>query len=1086
MSSKEYVVNWNIEEPVSVKGKTTLVFENDKKSELKFYVYDNEFRCENDDSVIKLYDFNKIKYIKTKEDVSTYSSFNIIDEMMVYNLVEYDTPVKNKVLTTIYNDTVSLGDFTIYDADGNPVDDHDKKTKGISITTYDGLDEITPTQYADTINAGNGTDIIYSSLGNDKITGGKGENKIVYSGAFDTDTVVLTKTENLTLDLTSYGFTKLSDLAFSVTSKDLDIIVAKDGFMYGTIKLKNFKKSNVVGASGKVLLDIGLLEPFDLNVVDNLYYDKTYFSKNGSFTGSRLSETIDASGVDEAYGKNNKGVTIKAGAGYNTILGTDGFNDTITGGNDGNDIAVGAGNNKITTGSGIDLIEIVGAGKNTVKTGKGCDEISLSGVTSADIYAGADSNTITIDNSSDFGNIVLKEEKVYANNKIIFTDEGIISSENYSIAKQGNNLIISSSDGSSSVNVNAYFLYTAGKKYAKNTFYIGENPLMIDDFISTLGGLNINGSGTIKGTEYDDNITANDASSTKAKNDKIVPNKGNDIINAGKGKNSIYLYIGDGQKIIVDGGGVDTLVFPAGTDLEYYYNAEDDIFVINYGGEEDNVLLKDFSESASVKYVSVGGKKTPLPSNFVVLQKGDDLCDLTLNSSELVTVILNHTFNGEPMIYDIKSNADECEVKLEFLENGRLYINGDNLEITARNGQKDDLIIMGSDNKIYTGDCDDILRIGYVVDARGAVTEFVQQSDNNIINTGSGDDYIEYFGRDNITDAGEGYDKVYVYANNAVLEDENITNAETVRMTVTTLPVNNEINWYNQGELGGDCRLFALLDSLSKSKDFSLDDYVEIIDNLNDTYTVTFKNYDKDNNSTTVALSDLSDFKNVYGDLDVILVDYAINQLIAINKDFGLDTFKKAYYNTVAEYFFGLGEKMAEVGESTGDITVTNYDNANYDERLFELWNMYQKGDITNITVGIQPKTVYEDDSDYKLGILTGHAYSIKELTEDYITLINPWDNADSLTLDYDFFKNLDSCIVVYGLDYYSEFMLVDNGYTRKQTGDFDSYISDIAADTANWNAVDAFASTGSCYADDDNIQVLNQVLSTDNLLNQI
>ena len=1046
MSNKEYIVNWDTIGTVSVKGKTTLVFDDAKLAQLEFTVNDNVFTCIYGDKKTELTNYSKIKNLKTKEgESSEYTSTDIIALQRVNNLKVYDTPVKNKVSGTNYNDTVFLADFTRYDKYNNPVDDFYKKTSGIKINTLNGKDNITATQYADTINAGGGDDTIYSSLGNDKITGGKGETTLVYGGKFDTDTITLTKTEQLTIDLKSYGFTDVSDLTFKTTSSSLEITVEKEHIVYGKIILKNFKKSNVVGANGKVLIDIGAGNPIDLNKDDFLLWNKTDFSSKGVFTGTRFSETIDASGVTTAYGKNNKGVTIKAGAGYNTIIGTEGFNDTITGGNDGNDISVGSGDNKVTTGSGIDKVTINGAGSNTIKTGKGNDEITLRNLTSANIFAGAGINKITVDNTADFGNIVIKEEKVSAENHLIFTSGNL--SEFY-LNRKGNNLVISSVDDSSSVTINSYF--STGKKFAQTKFYINETLIeSFDDLISMTKGFVITGKGNILGTEYDDAIVADDYLLSKSNNDNITPMKGNDSVNAGKGNNTININKGDGTKTILDGGGADTLAFQSGTELSYL--ADSKSLIIYYGdSEEDKVILNNYFESTSVEYIKIGNKKEKLSTYCTSLQRGGELREIVLNPSVTTKLILTDTFSGENYEYFLKSLSGEQNIKLEYLKNGRLYIDCDYTQIIASDNQADDLIITGEHNKMDTGDENDIVRVGYVVDSKGEVEEYTVQSDYNVINTGAGDDYVTYYGLMNSTDTGDGDDKVFLIGKQAVIEDEDIKNAETIRKTDSQLPVTNSIGWFNQGEGGGDCRLFALLDSMKRSEGFSLEDYVSIIDNLDESYTVTFKNYNHPNNSKIVCLSDLTEFTNVYGDLDVVLIDYAMNELIYENRDFHLGSVQKAYYNTIADYIFGAGVNMKEAGEDTGDITVTDYSNPDFDTRFNTLWTLYANGEIDNITVGIQPISNM-DDSDYKLGVLKSHAYSIKDFDGTHITLVNPWDSADCLKLDYSFFRTFNTCVIVYGIDYYDEYNLVDNGYRTAESNDFDGYITDISAETASW-----------------------------------
>ena len=1121
MSKKEYIVNWNIEEPVSVKGKTTLVFQDAKISELNFYVQDKVFICNRGDENVFLTDYSKIKYAKTSEDEGVLST-DLITESRIINNIIYDTPVKNKITGTNYNDTVNLVDYIIYDDYGNPVDDFLKNHKGVTVSTLSGKDTIVASQYSDVISAGNGNDTVYSSLGNDKITGGKGENKIVYSGFFDTDTITLTKGEELILDVSSYfGLTGVDDLSFKLTSKNLEIKIEDDENVYGTIILKNFKKNSVVGSKGSVLLDFGLEDLVDLNSAEFLYWNKYDFSNKGVFTGTRFSETIDASEVYVPYGKNNKGVTIKGGAGYNTIIGTDGFNDTITGGNDGNNITVGSGTNKITTGKGIDTI-IVNGGQNTIKTGKGDDEINLKKSSSSNVYAGAGKNLIKIDNSAEFGNIVIKEEKVGGENDIVFVDN---IDNNYTLKKDGKNLIIRTQN--SSLKIENFYL--TGKKYAKNRFFVGEIEYTIDEISNISGGFEINGKGKIEGTDGKDAIVANDYTGKKVSDDIIIPKKGNDIINAGKGNNSIYLYENDGDKTVRNGGGIDTLFFEGNADLsleysgndlvitygvetdkikitdyrttessvkylnfgdknielatynksitippnsgehvyanniwedtlifeegtEFLYDYVDGALIINYGEETDNIILEDFVNTLSIKYLKVGDDYIKLANFYMVLERGEDAVQITVNENETANLILSDRFDGVKYNYEIKSLKDSQTVTLEHLKNGRVYIKGNNLEINANDSQKDDMIIMGSNNIINTGDKDDILRLGYVVDSRGEVLDYIHQSDENVINTGDGNDYIEYFGLNNKTDAGDGFDEVYVYANNAILENENITNAEIKRMTKTSIPINNEINWFNQGEGGGDCRLFAILDSLSKQDGFNLSDYVDITDNLDDTYTVTFKNYTVAANSLVVSKSDLSTFRNVYGDIDVILIDYAMNSLIAQNKLYDkqaletyaegqisihtLDTVQKAYYNTLSNYIFG-----------NFSITPVNYDSNLFETRLYDLWTAYQNKEISNITVGIQA-----DFSDYKNGILTAHAYSMVELTEEFVTLINPWDSADKLTIDLDILKSMEPCLMVYGTDKYNERYVIDNGFIRAEnTAMDDVYLDNINNDTANW-----------------------------------
>ena len=113
MSNKEYIINWDITETTSVKNKTTLVFEDAKIAGLSFTVENSVLTCTFEDKSVNLSNFSKIKYAKTKEDGLNYISTDLINEEKIYNLTVYDTPKKNKITCTNYNDTVDLSEFKI-------------------------------------------------------------------------------------------------------------------------------------------------------------------------------------------------------------------------------------------------------------------------------------------------------------------------------------------------------------------------------------------------------------------------------------------------------------------------------------------------------------------------------------------------------------------------------------------------------------------------------------------------------------------------------------------------------------------------------------------------------------------------------------------------------------------------------------------------------------------------------------------------------------------------------------------------------------------------------------------------------------
>ena len=459
-----------------------------------------------------------------------------------------------------------------------------------------------------TVKAGKGNDTITGTAGNDTITGGAGENKIYATGG--DDVVNLTSGEKLVIKKNSKT---VSGLALGENKNDLVVNFSSDN---DSIILKNFVKKNLVGSKGSVYLD-----DIDLNNMSNddsnLLRINNQTIKKGTATiaGTRLSDSISVtSPTADKY-------VIKAGEGNNNI--------TLTGAAKSNTITSGSGddyvkitnnsteNNALTTikaGNGENHVDVLGSGNNSVTTGKGDDIISfaMSSETSTaatTVKAGGGNNYININNSQ-FGTVVLAEEKIKntTNNIVInSTSAGWEDpSTNYTLIKSGNDLKVSHTNGST-LTLQSYFL--EGTKYSNKKI----NDLTFDELMSNkFDSINVIGSGTLKGTKYADIIKTDDARenySGKAKSDKIYAYSGNDTIDAGLGKNTIYITSGvdtilNSTLNAVKNAGQDTLVFAKGSkirfsytkdsetgkyDLKIYYDTEDE----NTGEYKNYVVLKN-------------------------------------------------------------------------------------------------------------------------------------------------------------------------------------------------------------------------------------------------------------------------------------------------------------------------------------------------------------------------------------------------------------------------------------------------------------------------------------------------------------
>ena len=421
-------------------------------------------------------------------------------------------------------------------------------------------------------------------------------------------------------------------------------------------------------------------------------------------------------------------------------------------------------------------------------------------------------------------------------------------------------------------------------------------------------------------------------------------------------------------------------------------------------------------------------------SEDTYLQRGGAAKTVDISSENESVLILENPFGGENYQYKLSpKTGTNATATFEFLENGRLVVRGDNIKMVANNNQKDDIILLGNNCEIDTGDGDDIVRVGYVADSlqynitsgsgngvfsRDSVT--YKNSVENKINTGSGNDYVSMLGTNYQIDTGDGGDRVQLLSEK---NHNNVSNAEQIYdFQSNTTHVDNHDGWTLQGQIG-DCRLFSLINSLCGTKNNgSLSNYVKIT-TTSSGYEVEFPNYTGTNKKVTISKNDIELYVNrdkyAFGDLDTILVDLAMNKLMAVNNDnipgynVDKDNVSEAYYNTIAKYLFGNDQvTFISTGNNSSDFVT-----------LFEkLWNDYSAGEISNLTVGIHDRNTTSTSTGIdKLGIIYGHAYAVRNVvtgTNGYIELINPWDDAD--------------CLKISLSDFYTEYYIEAQVYGKK------------------------------------------------------
>ena len=412
-------------------------------------------------------------------------------------------------------------------------------------------------------------------------------------------------------------------LTYSINEGNL---VISDGVK--SLKVSNYSgikyiKTDYVKAGKKVTFK--LYDIISESVVDNTTNPITAYNlKKLTAVGTNYNDTIDMS--TSGYvptGKNlkaNKGLTVNAGNGNDTVIGTI-YNDTIKGGNGNDTITGGKGNDAITGGAGNTVVNYAkGDGNDIITLTKGEKfTLNLTDLNIGDLnYSFANKNkdlVISYDKGGVKGSITLKNfvAKDVTNNANAKKKIADTSSVDL-VALDGivdlRTKIYSSSTGTrfnDNIDRSDYQLYKDKQKT------IEQNDV-------TKKGLTINGgtgNDTIVGTKYSDTIKGG------AGDDVIKGGKGNDKLYGEAGNNTFFFNKGDGKDILYSGKGQDTLIFnenvsPA--DVKFQKSGKKNL-VINYNFvddvAQDSITIKNYYNAkgkvvSSVKYINVGGREYDL------------------------------------------------------------------------------------------------------------------------------------------------------------------------------------------------------------------------------------------------------------------------------------------------------------------------------------------------------------------------------------------------------------------------------------------------------------------------------------------
>ena len=431
---------------------------------------------------------------------------------------------------------------------------------------------------------------------------------------------------------------------------------------------------------------------------------------------------------------------------------------------------------------------------------------------------------------------------------------------------------------------------------------------------------------------------------------------------------------------------------------------------------ETSATAHEFAVSLSnyTPPVAPAQEAEPVAENTDITMHMGDVTTTTITNSP-ITLTLKDTFKGGDYTYTISSASNET-ANFKYLENGRLVIEGNNLIIEQQNGgQNDDLIIIGGGNHISTGDGNDTVRVGTAVDS---LNTWTVQSDNNYVDTGAGNDYIQIFGIHNEVHSGTGNDALYDNSANTTINADNATK---------TYSANGTLEWIRQQQYG-DCQTLSLINSINNRGQFS--QYFNVTQS-GENYTVKFI---KSNSTVTVTPEDITS-RSSKGDDDIAVIEAGFRKLIEaegynINgeaDDMSVGT--STNFHITAKYI--LGADAASCVLNTEDI-------------FNDLYALYTNGTISNLVVG----TVQDESQDNKqLGICYQHAYSVINATSNTVTVANPHDTKDSITLSRENFFRYFKSAIVFGETISGLSVLID-AYNEGNSRNIEEAPTNIYSDT--------------------------------------
>lgn len=425
--------------------------------------------------------------------------------------LEYEKSGNNLIIKYGENDSVTLSNY-FKQKEGKALKIADDAVIKTSNGTY--LNDYIEGNYKNnTIKAGKGNDVIIGGWGDDKLYGGEGSNEFRFNVGDGNDTVYAAKDA-----VNKLVFSEDYD-SRTYTVKGNDVIIT------------SIKEYQLKPYPGPILFDTSSTDDFDETTAQGSYTEinsKHYFAIWGTDTVTvkdylkgGYNVTIDNEDLTDIlknenikYGNEDarKGQTLKGSF----------LNETFTGSDKADKIYTGAGNDTINLGKGNDTIYLNGEGEKTLyfTKGEGNKTVYMN-------YDGVKANFVFDKPASEiamFSNEITEDQE-----------------HEFSYEKKGNDIVVKYNDTDEKVTIKNYFANNAQDTDLKINGE-GFNPPAIK--VQTSSSKNNNIDMTQNGLDkYSWDISSGNKRNiitTGDGNDRISAHRGQNIINAGNGDNSIH------------------------------------------------------------------------------------------------------------------------------------------------------------------------------------------------------------------------------------------------------------------------------------------------------------------------------------------------------------------------------------------------------------------------------------------------------------------------------------------------------------------------------------------------------------------